>query len=115
MRLPVKTEHAYLRGTIPRPLCDGGSQSVHEGRRRSAMHLLLIIIVLMLAFPGFSRFIGGCLSVIFWLIFAVVVLAVFGALSNCMPDRRNAHDDVAQDMSKGQSDGDYTRSGVVLE
>jgi hypothetical protein len=46
------------------------------------MHLLLIIIILMLAFPAFSRLIGGCLSVICWLIFGIVVPAVFGTLSN---------------------------------
>ena len=46
------------------------------------MHIFLIIIILMLAFPAFSRFIGGCLSFFLWLAFAVVVLGIFGALSN---------------------------------
>ena len=44
------------------------------------MHLLLIIIILMLAFPMFARFVGGVLSMVFWLILVVVVLAVFGVL-----------------------------------
>jgi predicted ABC-type exoprotein transport system permease subunit len=46
------------------------------------MHLLLIIIVLMIAFPMFARFVGGVLSMVFWLVLVVVVLAVFGALSH---------------------------------
>jgi hypothetical protein len=49
------------------------------------MHLLLIIIILMLAFPMFARFvgqvIGGCFSLVFWLIVIVTGLALFGALS----------------------------------
>ena len=45
------------------------------------MHLLLIIIILMLAFPMFARFVGGVLSMVFWLILVIAVLAVFGALS----------------------------------
>ena len=46
------------------------------------MTLLLIAILLVVAFPTFSRFIGGCLSIVFWLILVAVVLAVFGAMSN---------------------------------
>ncbi len=46
------------------------------------MTVLLIVIVLMLAFPAFSRFVGGCLSVIFWLVFVAIVLAIFGAMSD---------------------------------
>ena len=43
------------------------------------MHLLLIIIVLMLAFPGFRHFVGGVLSVVFWMIFVIVVLGFLTA------------------------------------
>ena len=39
------------------------------------MRLLLIILILMLAFPMFARFVGGVLSMVFWLILVVVVLA----------------------------------------
>jgi hypothetical protein len=46
------------------------------------MHLLIIILLIFLAFPMFARFIGGFLSVFFWLIAAVAVVAIFGALSN---------------------------------
>ena len=46
------------------------------------MHILLILIILMLAFPAFARMIGGLLSVLFWLILVVIVLALFGALSH---------------------------------
>ena len=41
------------------------------------MNLLLIIIILMLAFPAFRRFIGGCLSMILWMILVFLVLAIF--------------------------------------
>jgi hypothetical protein len=46
------------------------------------MHLLLILIVLCLIFPAFGRLLGGCLSVVMWLIAAIVVLALFGALTH---------------------------------
>jgi hypothetical protein len=46
------------------------------------MHLLLILILLCLIFPAFARFLGGCLSVVLWLVFAVVVLGSFAALSH---------------------------------
>ena len=47
------------------------------------MHLLLILILLIwLAFPMVARFIGGCLSVFFWLIAAAVVIGIFGALTH---------------------------------
>ena len=46
------------------------------------MHLLLILILLCLIFPAFARFLGGCLSIVLWLIVAVVVMALFGALSH---------------------------------
>lgn len=46
------------------------------------MHFLFIIVILMLAFPLFARFIGGCFSALFWLIAAVVVIAVFGAFTH---------------------------------
>jgi hypothetical protein len=41
------------------------------------MTLLLIIIILMLAFPAFRRFVGGCLSVVLWIILVFLVLAIF--------------------------------------
>ena len=46
------------------------------------MHLLLILILLCLIFPAFARFLGGCLSIVMWLIAVIVVLALFGALSH---------------------------------
>ena len=46
------------------------------------MHLLLILILLCLIFPAFARFLGGCLSIVLWVIVAVVVMALFGALSH---------------------------------
>jgi hypothetical protein len=46
------------------------------------MHLLLILILLCLIFPAFARFLGGCLSVVLWEVFACVVLVAFGAMSN---------------------------------
>ena len=46
------------------------------------MHLLLILILLCLIFPAFARFLGGCLSVVLWLVFAFVVLGSFAALSH---------------------------------
>jgi hypothetical protein len=51
-------------------------------RRHHPMHLLLILVILMLAFPGFARLVGGVLSIVFWLVLVVVVLAVFGAMSH---------------------------------
>jgi hypothetical protein len=46
------------------------------------LHLLLTLILLCLIFPAFARFLGGCLSVVLWLIAVVIVLALFGALSH---------------------------------
>ena len=46
------------------------------------MHFLLILIVLMLAFPAFSRLVGGVLSIVFWMVLVVVALAVFGVVSH---------------------------------
>jgi hypothetical protein len=46
------------------------------------MHLLLILVILMLAFPAFARLVGGVLSIVFWLILVVLMLAVFGAVSH---------------------------------
>jgi len=45
------------------------------------MHLLLILVLLCLIFPAFGRLLGGCLSVVLWLVFAVVVIAAFEALT----------------------------------
>jgi hypothetical protein len=46
------------------------------------MHLLLILILLCLIFPAFARVLGGCLSIVLWVIAVAVVLALFGALSH---------------------------------
>jgi hypothetical protein len=46
------------------------------------MYLLLILILLCLIFPAFGRLLGGCLSVVLWLIAAIVVIGVFGALTH---------------------------------
>jgi len=43
------------------------------------MLLLIIVVLICLAFPMLARFIGGCLSALFWLIVAVVVIAAFQA------------------------------------
>jgi len=45
------------------------------------MHLLLIVILLCVVFPLFRRFVGGVLSIVFWLIVVGVVLGLFGVLS----------------------------------
>jgi hypothetical protein len=44
------------------------------------MHFLLILIVLMLAFPFLARVIGGLLKGFFWLILALTALAAIGAM-----------------------------------
>jgi hypothetical protein len=40
------------------------------------MHLILIIILLVLAFPALARFVGWMLSALFWLIVVVIAIAV---------------------------------------
>ncbi len=45
------------------------------------MHLLLILRLLCLVFPVFARLLGWMFSAVFWLILAVVVLGLVGALS----------------------------------
>jgi hypothetical protein len=45
------------------------------------MHLLLIIVILMLAFPLFARFVGSIFSIAVWLIVVVIVVAMVGAFS----------------------------------
>jgi hypothetical protein len=65
-----------------------GQQFVHHGvggadrLRHEFMTVLLIIIVLLVVFPSLSRMIGGCLSIMLWLVVLVVALAVFGTMSN---------------------------------
>ncbi len=56
---------------------DAGSVGEHQG---TAMHVLLILIVLMLAFPFVARVVGGLLKGFFWLVLLLVVLAAVGAL-----------------------------------
>lgn len=46
------------------------------------MHLLLILLILMVAFPAFARLVGWVLSAIFWLVVIVIGLAMLGALSH---------------------------------
>lgn len=46
------------------------------------MHILLILLVLMVAFPAFARLVGWMLSAIFWLVLILVAVAVFGVLSH---------------------------------
>jgi predicted cation transporter len=43
------------------------------------MHFLLILVVLMLAFPFMARVVGGLLKGFFWLILALVALTALGA------------------------------------
>jgi hypothetical protein len=45
------------------------------------MHILLIII-LVLAFPAFARLVGSMLSAVGWLVGALVALALIGAISH---------------------------------
>ena len=44
------------------------------------MHFVLILIVLMLAFPFFARIVGGILKGLFWLLLLVAAMAAVGAL-----------------------------------
>jgi hypothetical protein len=44
------------------------------------VHFLLILIVVMLAFPFFARVIGGLLKGFFWLILLLAAVAAVGAL-----------------------------------
>lgn len=44
--------------------------------RIGAVHLVLIIILLVLAFPALARFVGSMLSALFWLIVVVIAVAV---------------------------------------
>ena len=46
------------------------------------MHILLILILLWLAFPAFTRMVGGLLSVLFWLILIGAVLGLIGVFSH---------------------------------
>ena len=46
------------------------------------MHILLIIVILMLAFPVFARAVGSFLSIMFWLVIAALVLGMIGAFSH---------------------------------
>jgi hypothetical protein len=46
------------------------------------MHFLLIIVILMLAFPIFARVVGSILSIAFWLVVVVIVVAMVGAFSH---------------------------------
>jgi hypothetical protein len=44
------------------------------------MHFLLILIVLMLAFPFFAQIVGGILKGFFWLLLLVAAMAAIGAM-----------------------------------
>jgi hypothetical protein len=44
------------------------------------MHLLLIIILLMWAFPALARFFGSSLRIAFWLVVTCMVVAAIGAI-----------------------------------
>jgi hypothetical protein len=46
------------------------------------MHILLILIVLMLAFPAFARLVGGVLKGFFWLVLVLLTIGLIGALSH---------------------------------
>jgi len=46
------------------------------------MHILLIVVLLILVFPAFARFVGSILSAAVWLVGALVVLALIGAISH---------------------------------
>src|SRR5271166_398213 len=51
----------------------------HDGH---LMHILIIVVLLMVAFSMFRRFVGSILAVVFWLAVAATVLAMVGATSN---------------------------------
>jgi hypothetical protein len=40
------------------------------------LHLLLIVVLLVLAFPALARFVGWMLSAFFWLIVVGIAIAV---------------------------------------
>jgi hypothetical protein len=42
------------------------------------MHLLLIVLLLVVAFPIFRRIVGSLLSVVLWLVVVVTVCRFFG-------------------------------------
>jgi hypothetical protein len=46
------------------------------------LQILIITILLLVAFPLISRFVGGCLSLLFWLVVVAVVVGMVGAMSN---------------------------------
>jgi hypothetical protein len=58
----------------------GHPGSVGEHRQDGAVHFLLILIVLMLAFPFLARVVGGMLKGFFWLLLLVAAIAAVGAL-----------------------------------
>jgi hypothetical protein len=57
-------------------------ESVENDRRHNVMHIVLILILLCMVFPAFGRLLGGCLSVVLWFVFAVVVIATVGAFTH---------------------------------
>jgi hypothetical protein len=44
------------------------------------MHLLLILVLLMVAFPALTRFFGSLLRIAFWLVITCMVVAAIGAI-----------------------------------
>ena len=46
------------------------------------MHLLLIILLLLIAFPMLGRFVGSILSMLFWLLVVVAICSIVGGMSN---------------------------------
>ena len=43
---------------------------------------ILLIIILVLAFPAFARLVGSMLSAMLWLVGVLVLLALIGAFSH---------------------------------
>ena len=44
------------------------------------MHLLLIFLLLVIAFPIFARFVGAIVRLVFWLVAASTILAIVEAI-----------------------------------
>jgi hypothetical protein len=66
------------------------------------MHVLLIIIILMVAFPAFRRFVGGCLSIILWMILVFLIIAIFLAFFHGSVPPPEEKYTINQERSDGQ-------------
>jgi hypothetical protein len=44
------------------------------------MHILLMLVLLMVAFPALARYFGSLLLLVFWLVITCMVVAAIGAI-----------------------------------